>query len=312
MVAYSLASKTPPCPKRAAQPHRILRASPINNLIVDAKMDSHLVLHAQHPDSFLSVGTPSALTTLQGPPQAAAPFDHSAGLNISWFASKDCTFYHAKEEPISPIRQDSDSEETISSSESLHRSPHDNSFGSIARDASFIELYTEVLGALTPQKVCETLCEVTRRDECLGLLRTYVCEGEKVELKARRRLGLNTVYQVTSSGKQVASIKQTAPGRFTILASGVQTTVSLRAKEVNGTTHRLVEVQMPFSHLTSPSPARNSSMPSTRDFLLTLDSKVVFQLGKVARRHFSLRFQRPLDPVLGFALAVCSLAQSNH
>lgn len=284
-------------------------------------MDSHLVLHAdpEHPDSFLSVGTPPALTTLQGPTPAADLFDLSAGYNVSWFASKDCTFYQAKEEPISPIRQDSDSEETISSSESLRRSPQDNSFGSIARDASFIELYTEVLGALTPPKVCETVCEVRRRDEYLGLLRTYTCEvtrgSEKVELKAERQLGLDTVYQITSRKEVVASIKKTAPGRFTIRTSEMQATVSLRAKEVNGAICRLAEVQLPFSRLTSPSPSREngtSVLPSAHNFQLTHDSKVVFRLGKVAHRRFSLRFQRPLSEVLGFAVAVCSLVQSNH
>jgi len=284
-----------------------------------------LVLHAdaQVPGSFLSVRTPPALTSLPGPGLATDLFDISAAHNVSWFASKDCTFYHTKEEPISPIRQDSDSEETISSSESQRHSPHGNSFCSIARDASFLELYTEVLDALTPPKTCETVCEVLRRDAYLGLLRTYICEvrsgTENIELKAQRQLSLGSVYNICKGHEKVAIIKQVSPGVFSIRTSETCIKVSFRAKEIHGSLHRLAEVQMPTSHLVSPTCNTERQTYSSqkvrfcsRNFQLTHDSKVVFQLGKVANRRFDLRFQRPLDLVLSFSLAVCSLVQSNH
>lgn len=278
-------------------------------------MDSHLDIHAdaQAPDRFLPIREPQASS-----PVLTDLFDASSSHNISWFASKDCTFYHAKEEPISPIYQDSDSEETISSSESQRRTPQDNSFGSIARDASFIEIYTEVLDALTPPKVCETACEIRRRDQYFGLLRTYVCKvkngGEEIELKAQRKVGFGSVYHITTSNgpNPVATIKQTAPGVFSIRTSEAHVTLTLRAKERNGRIYRLAAVQMPFCLLNSPGCNADPSPTSSRNFQLTLDSKVVFQLGKVASQSYALRFQQPLDPVLGFALAVCSLVQSNH
>jgi hypothetical protein len=278
-------------------------------------MDSHLDIHADAkvPDRFLPIRESPASS-----PVLTDLFDASSSHNVSWFASKDCTFYHAKEEPISPIYQDSDSEETISSSESQRRSPQDNSFGSIARDASFIEIYTEVLDALTPPKVCDTACEIRRRDEYLGLLRTYICKvkngAEEIELKAQRQVSFGSVYHITSSkGLQpAATIKQTAPGVFSIRTSEAHVTLTLRAKELNGRIYRLAAVQMPLCLLTSPGCKADPNPTSSRNFQLTLDSKVVFHLGKVASGSFALRFQQPLDPVLGFALAVCSLVQSNH
>jgi hypothetical protein len=316
---------------RAAQPYRIPLGSSINNLIVDAKMDSHVVLHTypQSPGTPKPAGTLPALISIQSPVFSADFCEISTEPNNSWFGTKDHSFTHTKEEPISPILQDSDSEETISSSESQRQSSHGNSFGSIARDASFLELYTEMVDALTPPKMRETVCEVRRVEKYMGLVRNYVCEvssgTEKIEFRAQRQLSLGSVYKITTKGGQVASIKEISPGVFTIHTEDLQVEISFRAKEINGQIYRLAEVKMPTNRLTACYPHWNADLhtytldytsqqvqPSSRNFQLTFDSKVVFQLGKVAGGRFDLRFQWPLNPILGFALAVCSLEQSNH
>lgn len=294
-------------------------------------MDSHVVLHAnpKSPGTPQSAGTSPTLICLRSPAFATDFCDISAEHNNSWFGAKDCSFDQTKEEPISPILQDSDSEETISSSESQRQSSHRNSFRSIAQDASFLELYTEVMDALTLPKVCDTVCEVRRVDQYMGFVRNYVCDvgsgTEKIQLKAQRQLSLGSVYKITTSKGQVATLKQVSSGVFAIRTEEMQVEISFKGKEVSGHIYRLAEVQMPTHRLTPCRPHWDADLrtytmnysslevlPSSHNFQLTLDSKVVFQLGKVAKRRFDLRFQQPLGPVLGFALAVCSLVQSNH
>ena len=295
-------------------------------------MDSHSVIHAdaQLLDSFLAAEKPASLGPKQGSVSATDPFDLFPGQIASWFTTKDCTFYQAKEEPISPIYQDSDSEETISSSESQRHSSLGNSFGSIARDASFIELYTEVMDALALPKSCETVCDIRREDAVLGLVRTYLCEicsgTDRIELKAQKQLGLGSVYKITSRDLgQLATLKQVAPGVYDIRTSDAHVRISFHAKQLSGQLHRLAEVHMPLCHLTPREPQWHAPsqchlldytsphvLASAHNFQLTHGSKVVFQLGKVGSKRFELRFQRPVDAVLGFALAVCSLVQANH
>jgi len=294
-------------------------------------MDSHVVLHTnpQLLGTPQPAGTSPTLICLRSHAFATDFCDISAEHNNSWFRAKDCSFDQAKEEPISPILQDSDSEETISSSESQRQSSHANSFRSIARDASFLELYTEVMDALSAPKVCETVCEVRRVDRCMGLVRSYVCEvgsgTETIQLKAQKQLSLGSVYKITTSTEQVATLKQVSSGVFAIRTGELQVGISFTGKEVNGRIYRLAEVQTPVHRLTPCRPHWDADLctytmdytsqevkSSSRNFQLTFDSRVVFQLGKVATGRFDLRFQRPLEPVLGFALAVCSLVQSNH
>ena len=281
----------------------------------------------------------------RGPPALVIParsvfthdlFDASPGQNASWFSTKEDHFYRTKEDPISPILQESDSDETISCTESMRQSPEKNSFGSIARDASFLEFYTEVVDALTPPRAAETVCQVTKTGALFGAVKSFQCEvrveAETFRLQATRQLRLGqmyTIYKKTQSDKHaVARVIKTGQGEFKLETTGGQEMgrVSFCAKESHGVLHRLAEgtifehtktsmQSLPLRSLkpSTSKPQRPSKVTaSSKNFQMTHNEKVVFQLGKVQKRTYEMRFVRPVDSVLAFGFAVCSLIQSNH
>ena len=220
-------------------------------------------------------------------PQPLDTHGASLSLDLSWLAAKDEPVFRAGD--ISPI--DCESDETGSETNAK------NSFHSVARDASFIHLFTTVLSALNQS----TACEVRRTPRLFGA--DFQCE----KLTAKRRLGWSTVYVIRQDTVEVGTVTETGRGTYSVRTSaGTAAQVAYYAVVHGGRTERKAEV-------TCSSPVRRlvGKRCTGKECALQEDGCERLVLRKTTKGKYAMRFSQVSD-VLAFGLAVSSLIQHNN